>query len=282
MKNLLSIIGFVFIFSTLIANVPATSTTPTNIVILLDLSDRLLNPGQGDIDQIAIMEYFYSFEALVKSQLYIKSKDRFCIQILPQFKSSYDNDYFNNLLNIDLSSTPVAERRKRMDEFGQKLPQILKELYTFAAKNKFPADFAGVDIWKFFNNQLSYELLPDYNNSLVVITDGYFDFEDYSHVEKNKNRYTSTQFLSKLKSDSWRQMAEQQDYGILCIKKNFQNSRITIIGINPKNKDLFEQEKLIYFWEKWAGEMNFKNIHCIPIASEASTRQRIRRTFPHV
>ena len=281
MKNLLTILTvllFSFISISSYAISENKSKEQDNYVILLDLSDRMLNPNQAELDKAVIMECFEQFERHVKRHLYIKSKARFSVIIIPQKGVCYNIYDYNNKLSIDLSVITPAQKRKAVEQFSKKLSSLLNELYKQAYQGSQTSNYYGVDIWKYFYNQLSYDLLENYNNQIIVLTDGYFDFESHHNVKKQENYFTSTQFFKFLSSNNWKQISEKQNFGILPItQKKFTKAHITVIGISPKNEDLFEQEKLIYFWTKWVNDMHFKSIECIPLAGQTRVLQRMRK-----
>jgi hypothetical protein len=90
-----------------------------------------------------------------------------------------------------------------------------------------------------------------YDNKVLVLTDGYFDFESQSHVIQDKNQYTSTQFLNDLTTSDWKQISESKEYGLLPIQLD-KNTKWIVAGISGKKaNDILQTEKITYFWEKW-------------------------------
>ena len=55
----------------------------------------------------------------------------------------------------------------------------LSNLYQQAYLGNKDSDYPGVDIWQYFNEQINTDLDSKYNNKILVLTDGYFDFEDH-------------------------------------------------------------------------------------------------------
>jgi len=82
-----------------------------------------------------------------------------------------------------------------------------------------------------FSDDLNY-----YNNGNA--NDGYFDFESNAYVKHKGNRYTSTRFLRSLKSNSWKSLAEHKDYGLLKVQKDFPETKVVVVGVNPKSQSL--------------------------------------------
>jgi hypothetical protein len=235
---------------------PNEQTIPTkkhNYVIVLDLSDRLLNNGQAEKDSSIIMTAFTEFEKTARSPLILTSKDRFVVRIIPQKGSGLRKDYFENKLNIDLSTLDAAHKNNAFVELKGNICSIVSELYKEAHLGNNSTDYFGIDIWKFFNDEINTELKTDAENKVVVLTDGYFDFNDNSHVIKDGNTYTSTSFLNELKSKDWQQKAEQGRYGLIPVNLKTK-AQLVIAGIQPKDNDILMAKKLSHFWSKWLVE----------------------------
>ena len=227
-----------------------TSVIKHNYVVVLDLSDRLLNPGQAEKDSAMIMAAFNEFEKSARNPLIVTSNDRFAVRIITQYRSSLLKDNYENRLNIDLSTVDAAHKNSNFISFKSSLSKTISQLYKDAHLGKSSKDYAGVDIWKFFHDEINSELRKDAVNKVVVLTDGYFDFNDNSHVIKYGNTYTSTSFLNELKSKDWQTKAEQGKYGLIPVEIN-NNVQWVIAGIQPKDGDILMATKLGYFWNKW-------------------------------
>src|SRR5690554_5976003 len=243
MKNpiLNIVLGIIFLFN--LSNLQASSVNenstlikrdPINYTIILDLSDRVLNDNQlpYDIEQIKTM--FNKFKQTAKQNLIITSKDRFIVK-------------------------SIKDKNNRLNQLEAELPGILKRLESEALYGKKNSDYAGVDMWLFLKENQENLAFPGYKNTIVIMTDGYLDFESYAHVMKNGNRFTSTKFISKLNSDSWKTDADDKDLGILPVSINF-NATWVISGLKSKNpNDLMQLSKLKYFWTKWIRESAKEN-----------------------
>ncbi|RLD43971.1 MAG: hypothetical protein DRI86_08720 [Bacteroidetes bacterium] len=276
MKNIQIVIsGLIILFSlTLTANVFADESKQGNYVVVLDLSDRVLLPNQAKGDIAVIKNVYAKFVSDVKSHLIIKSKAKFSVHILSQKNSELDVIYFNEKLSIDMELYSIAEKRRSFDKFSNELDALLNDLYKKARYSESKSDYNGVDVWRYFNELLVYSVFDNSNNSLYVLTDGYFDFESNNNIKRSLNRYTSTNFLSKLNGDSWHIKAVNNDFGLLAINSKFTSLNVVVIGVNPKNGSLNEREKLHYFWNKWLKEMGAKAV-IIDKTSIMKTKQRM-------
>ncbi len=249
-----------------------------NYVVLLDLSDRILAPHQAGQDIAVIMQVFGRFEKKVFSQLIVNSNDKFSIRIIPQEDSPLDIDSLENMLMLDMNNLSFREKKTRLLTFKGHLRPVLEKLYGMAWQGGKSTDYQGVDIWRYFNRKLQYDLLQDYQNHLVVLTDGYFDFESYKYTIRKGNRYTSTIFLGRLNRSDWKAFAEKSNIGLLPVTKKFPETIVTVTGINPKGKILGQAEKLTCFWKKWLREMNFKTCNIIEKNNTAKLVEVLQKT----
>ena len=248
-----------------------------NYVILLDLSDRLLAPHQDEQDIEIILTVFNRFENEVYKKLIVNSKDRFSVRILSQDKSQLDTDSLNNLLTIDMATFSMKEKKEKLIDFKKQFAIRLKHIYQEAGRGTKPSDYQGVDIWRYFNENLRYDLLDGYNNHLLILTDGYFDFESYQYTKRKDNRFSSTIFFQNLRRDDWKTYAERKDYGLLPVNQKFPETVVIVAGIHPKNKSLDQTGKLIYFWEKWLKEMKFHSYMVIKKNNSEQIKEILRQ-----
>lgn len=224
---------------------------PTNFTVVLDLSDRILLSEQLDKDFYLIEKYFKAFEKNARRNLVLTSKDRFAIRIIPQKNSPLNINHYEDLLQIYLDETDVKDKNKALMALLQSLPNVLQSLKKEALFGKTSKDYFGVDIWAYLHDNGKALSKSGYDNTMLVFTDGYFDFESQEHVLKNKNQYTSTRFLNELTTPNWKQISESKEYGLLPIQLE-KNTKWIVAGISGKKaNDILQTEKITYFWKKW-------------------------------
>lgn len=224
---------------------------PVNFIVLLDLSDRILEPEQLDKDFVLIETTFKSFEKQARQNLVISSKDRFSIKIIPQKNSPLNVNHYEDLLQLYLDETEVAVKNKSLVSLSKTLPKILENLKKEALYGKTSKAYFGVDIWAYLHDNGKGLSKSEFENKVLVITDGYFDFENQAHVIQNKNQYTSTRFLNELNTSDWQQISESKEYGLLPIQLD-KNAKWIVAGISGKKaSDILQTEKITYFWKKW-------------------------------
>jgi hypothetical protein len=224
---------------------------PENYVVLLDLSDRILVPEQLDKDFALIETTFKSFEKQARQNLVISSKDRFSIKIIPQKNSPLNVNYYEDLLQLYLDEMEVTVKNQSLQSLSKSLPKILENLKKEALYGTTSNAYFGVDIWAYLHDNGMGLSKSGYENKILILTDGYFDFESQAHVIQDKNQYTSTRFLNELTTPDWKQISESKAYGLLPIQLE-KNTKWIVAGISGKKaNDILQTEKITYFWKKW-------------------------------
>ena len=234
---------------------------PVNYIVLLDLSDRLLLPGQTANDHALIQTVFAQFKQTVfKKNLVINSHDKFRVVIAPQQGVAYDPADYMTQLFLDMELLQFGQKRTRMEAFERALPTMLQTLYKTASQNKSQArQFSGCDLWKYFNEQLATDVVENADNRLIVLTDGYLDFQHNPYVMQQKHRSTSTDFIKTLRQqEDWRAAMKLGNWGLLPIKASLPNLSVDIVEINPKSPHLAEADILQAVWQDWLTGMGVK------------------------
>jgi hypothetical protein len=229
---------------------------PINYTVILDLSDRILLPEQFEKDFYLIERYFAAFEEKARLNLVLTSKDRFSIKIIPQKNSPLNIGKYEDLLHLYLDETKIQDKNNSLVELKKNISHILQNLKKEAQFGRVSKDYFGVDIWAYLHDNGLGLSKKEYDNNVLVLTDGYFDFESQAHVIRNKNLYTSTKFLNELPTNNWRQVANSKDYGLLPIKLDSKTKWVIAGVAGKKSNDIMQTEKITYFWEKWLKQSN--------------------------
>jgi len=230
---------------------PTSKIKSTNYIVVWDLSDRILLPDQLEKDCFLIEKYYRDFEKKARRNLILTSKDRFTVKIIPQKNSPLNYEDYEDLLHIYLDETEVKDKNKSISSLSQTITKTMKSLKEKALYSHNSKDYFGVDIWAYLHDNGKKLSKPGYDNKILVITDGYFDFENHSHVIKENNQYTSTRFLNDLNTVDWKHLAESKTCGLLPIQLD-KNTKWIVAGIaGKKANDILQTEKITYFWKKW-------------------------------
>ena len=175
-----------------------------------------------------------------------------------------------DLLQLYLDETPVAVKNKSLETLSKSLRGTLEKLKKEALFGKTTSSYFGVDIWAYLHDNGLELSKKGFSNSVLVITDGYFDFENQVHVIRDKNQYTSTRFLNDLITSNWKQISESQQYGLLPIQLE-KNTKWIVAGISGKKaNDILQTEKITYFWKKWLIKSGVKHVDIILSGSTSS------------
>lgn len=243
--------------------------TQYNFVVVLDLSDRLLTPGQVEKDKQLIQTAFNSFYERVKTEhAYILSKSSFKIAIPRQRNSSLNTSFYMDALSITLDKP--TKNRLEIDSFKRIFPTMLAKLYKNATANKNKkSDFHGTDIWEYFSNQLKFDLVQGFENKVLVISDGYFDFESEKHVQKAGNLSTSTNFfkiLRKLTSDKQEALLKSGQYGLIPITlPKGMDIKVGVVELNSKFPDHLNELNLLQnTWKYWMIRSGISAVSTMP------------------
>jgi hypothetical protein len=258
--------------------IPVTNLNKT-YTLILDLSDRLMAPNQCVKDIDVIKKVFAQFEAQAKSKLTIGAKDAFSVLIIPQKGSAIDVNSTEINLQIDLSKINAGDKVNMLASFKKNLDTILHKLYNQAYKGSDANSYYGVDIWEYLNDYSATICNDERQNNVIILTDGYFDFINNTHVLYKDNRFTSTQFLSKLAGANWHQQAMKNNYGLIPIALGASCNYI-IAGIHSKNQnDILEMKKLQFFWNQWLQESGAKNYHIVLDANSMTLSSQISNSL---
>lgn len=267
-------------------SIPPASVNQEQFIVMLDLSDRIILPGQVAADKAMILRSFEAFEWTARNaKLIMTSRDRFQVCIAPQQSLGFDKEEVSEQLTLDLSMINPAEKLKVLQAFKQALPGHLDALYAKADKGKNTQAYSGSNIWQFFNETLAFLSGPEYVTKVLVVTDGYFDFEDDNMARKSSgNQSTSSNhFIGRLRNNSkWKSMIDDQGFGILPVNKPFHELSVCVAGVRSKNPDhLDEMEMLAYIWEKWLSDSGIKgtNTLLIPYGSVSVMNSKMAGFF---
>jgi hypothetical protein len=249
-----------------------------NISILLDLSDRIspkINPNalEYDIENIkTITEYF---TADMKRLNAYNAKGKIKVYLIPPPTNSDINSIVSKL-NIDCS---------KMDNKGRKvIYDTLTELYTLNLEHVYNetiarSDWIGSNIWGFFKDDVKdycIESDTNYRNILIIMTDGYL-YHDHSKYNKlNRYSYLLNSNLNKFRNQNWKDLIEQNDFGIMTERSDLNNLEVLVLEIRAEKKSNKIDEDIIQFiLKKWLKEMNVSRYEVYRSDLPANTKIRI-------
>lgn len=255
-----------------------------NYVVLLDLSDRLLQPGQLSRDTALIGQVLATYRAGVAQKLFVGSADRLKIVVAPQQDTPATVTQLSQGLYLDLGQVALAQRRELNTPLRKMRTQVAA-LYAAASQARNPHDYAGADIWHYFRDQLALDFpaspaYDDYNH-LLVLTDGYLDFEQYSGRRQAGHRYASTRFVSTLarRGEAWPQAFKQDGYGLLPLPSPcppaLRRLQVVVAEVQPHAE--YHLDILTAVWQQWLQESGLPAPRVLPHTDLAAVQEQLSK-----
>jgi len=224
----------------------------TNIVILLDLSDRILATGQIEKDIDICSNLFESFINIQKDKLYFNSNDKFKIVVADQNSQLSNSQLYSiqDSLNFDMGQIPIKEKKhikNSLTDFRTKLESLYKE----AKISNNPNDFKGANILKYFNEHAGndFNLSTENDSYLFIITDG------YQYVEGKNYKPL----------DKWDPVT------------NLDGVKVNIFEVMPReSRDEKEFDRIQYYWTDWMQNMNAEYVEIYSSTALNEIKSRIK------
>ncbi|RFP66896.1 hypothetical protein D0N36_02095 [Hymenobacter lapidiphilus] len=238
---------------------PAAPAARDSYVVLLDLSDRLLVPGQPARDTALLGQVCQAFLAGAARRHYAGSEDRLRVVVAEQASHPAAVQALAQApeLFVDLGALPLTERRHAPARVAA-LRQRVAALYAAAAQGRRPADYAGAELWHYLAERLPYDFpAPDSAHAdrrhLLVLTDGYLDFEQYAGRRQQGHRYASTRFVAALakQGPEWPGAWQKGNYGLLPlpIRPALVGVRTLVAEVQPHAD--YHLDILGRTWQQW-------------------------------
>ena len=225
-------------------------TTNYNIIVLLDLSDRILDGNQykKDIDIIKTVLELFENNQLGRLP---NSKDIFTIAIAPQKDSKIDDSQFN--LSINMKGLSGSEFKTQKN----KLLDDIKSLYEQAHAEAREKNPTGADIYGFFKNRLETHLKPStrddsFRNKMVILTDGYLAFD--ASINRPKGTCVSYDELNLLRNKTdWQKVYSEKKMGLQSFPIDTKDLDILMLEVAPKDPqvNINEMDILKKIWTNW-------------------------------
>lgn len=234
-----------------------------NISILLDLSDRIDTLKYHN----ETMEYYK------RDVGYIESVSNYFVDHLKQKRLRTIDDrislYFDpepNNANINSISKDLKFHLTRNNASLEKFEEIKnsynskpEQIYNLAIND---AEYPGSNTWGFFKNKVKdYCLEEGYKNILVILTDGYMFHKDFKRKEGNQTSYLTPAVIRdfKLNNSDWKSKMTEGKIGFIPANENLGDLNVLVLGLNPDEKNVYEDEIIKSYWENWLKNMGVKH-----------------------
>lgn len=216
----------------------------TSYDIIINLDDRLTNYKQTNRDIQLISDAFEEWEQGVKKQLYLQSKSSFRVLITDQESTSNEVKEIATSLYLNLSSEKMGIKRIAVDNFRNQLRDNLEALYRAAYKGTDRSHYTGANIWKYLNGAYTDEIRreAEVQTYMILLTDGYVDFESTPVQYSNSELFSTTTFLSDVRVVEWEQQLSTK--GLLPCSIDLTGVKISVYELSPKVDFPFELQLL--------------------------------------
>jgi hypothetical protein len=238
--------------------------TDYNISILLDLSDRVIEPPMNPSQKVRDLEIISSvidvFRGNMKKKGAYLAKDKMRIIFSPPPSDPNVNNIASRL-SVDLSKLDNASKKEVYDNVEKDFEDGLEEIYDLTIDN---SKWLGSDIWRFFKYDidLCIEQDPSYKNILIIVTDGYL-YHKQSELVKDPKHPNQTAFITPKylerkefwNNPNWKEKFESEDFGLISHDRNFDNLDVLVLEINPSPNHRDDQDIIRAYLVKWFEEM---------------------------
>lgn len=228
---------------------------PQNIVIVLDLSNRLKAKGQADKDKAIIKGILNVFEKRQKRQGFITSKDKIQIIIAPQPDVPAVT---NDKLAIKMGKSPQRNQKfVTYPEFAAKRQAFLDELNK-VYKDAQQSAYTGADLYTFFCTTLPTQAADEkMANKVIVLTDGYLQFDKKYELKRSKCTYMRELEEMRKAKENWRKRFEERKLGLCACPASIRKTEVLLLETAPKNKGInpYEFYMIQHYWTNWFGRM---------------------------
>ncbi len=277
----MSFLGLI-LFASCISETQNKYLTYQNIVILSDMSSRLDNRPQKDIDEILKIVNFFKSECVKPGE---KIGDKSCISFSAFSEKTAATIDINKIKNIGekqrfINSTGEYQKCG-LDQQIINFNSIVKNIY--AKKRNEGLDLISLLIEKISNEQIIKErtyltdgidtTFLEYENHIYIFTDGYLEYRDKSI---NDQYYFGLSEIAKVrqyckdnKVTVLKALDENPSLGLpACNNKINKHIKLHILETHERDKNLVSQrydnnyrqrdnEILELVWRKWAKESGF-------------------------
>ncbi|TMM28658.1 hypothetical protein FDT66_13730 [Polaribacter aestuariivivens] len=248
-----------------------------NISILLDLSDRInpkLHPNNTmDIykrDIGYIKSIAQTFEIHVRNKKTRRINDKIQLFIDPEPEEKELN---KKIKDLKINFTRSNAKRNSILQTSKKYEKITESIYESAIKDN---SYIGSDIWRFFKNKVEDYCVEDgYRNILIILTDGYMYHKNSKKRNGNRSSYLTHNFIKNNRISNVD--IPIKDFGYISNVKDLSNLEILVLGINPYEGNLNDEEIIHSYFEKWFKEMNVKKFDTKNTDLPSNTEKIIRK-----
>ena len=245
----------------------AIDTAPQTFCVALDLSDRIADNQQVEMDKFAVLQVFAIFEERAKTMRYINSTDKFMVAVIPQSGMDPRVGDLATLLSLDLSSIPMQEKNHKVKELRKRLPDTLDEIYSIAHRPSME-QYSGADVWRFFNDYIPERMKASEQFKLVMVSDGYIELDNSNETFSRSGQvnHMSKRLMASLREgDRWM----NSDCDVLLLPERLKRHDLSrmefvLLGLRTRNPYPYETSLVEKVWTNWLERMKVGSARIIP------------------
>ncbi len=262
-KLFVTVIPALVILASLYSGCEKEKEYPFNIIVLLDTSDRVSGVKYSDIarDQVVsdirvCRTIIDVFKDIVRREKFSISESKLRFFVPPQQGIPISSEIKAKLL--ELGKVPIGSFRDFEKCEDNVVVSINKVYNTIIEKPE--CQFTGSDIWSWFAYDAERYMLPQYQNYIICLSDGYLDFNE--DIQNNREKGTYMVFNNEIRtSNNWREEVNNK-YKLLTPQGvNFSSykysSQFLMIGIRDRILDgsMRDREIIEAYWKPWLNSM---------------------------
>ncbi len=251
---------------------------PRHITAVVDLSDRLRKKNQCEKD-LRIVSYVADwFSGLVRSRLFISSRDKLSVVIVNQ-TTNPDTWSVAEALSVDLGTIPSLARAREVPERIARLRAVVDSLYAVACQHE---TFSGADISGFFAEDLYVPRETSdgeaIKHSVILLTDGYIVDEDNLFSDGKGSNYITREAL-----DGARQSTGGTDradaFYLLPARDDLSHVDVLVLEFDPRPGHFGELKTLRKFWSAWFDSMKIGDYEIHKTTDNSATTHDVITRF---
>ena len=241
---------------------------PANIIVLLDLSDRVSVEKYGEHareqvndDKDNCQTIIRTFDDIVRKEAYSNSKSKLRFFVPDQQGFPIDSERKKGLRAF--GESPIGNFSK-FDDLEIGVTKTIDRLYAEVLTTP-DANFTGADIWSWFKDEAKRYLNPEFRNYIICLSDGYLDFDEDIQGRREKGTYIIID--DKLReSDDWEKKVRGEYKLRQPYKVDFGQYKVPVkflmLGIKDRTPEgsLRDRDILKAYWEPWLESMGIEPV----------------------
>lgn len=239
---------------------PPAKEKARNVIILLDLSDRVKLEHQLEKDQAIIKAVLDAFEARQRTKAFLASKDllRLAIAQEPGVLAVTNDDLLIDMGTIKRDKQSISLGKPYFVERRNAFEKAVEEIYADAQK----APNTGADIYSFFCTELATKYLDTSKvTKLIVVTDGYLLFDRKYLSQRPECTYMRRMDQLREQQEDWRTYFEERELALCPCERPLPSVEVLLLETATKNKGLsvFEFDIVEHYWKTWFDGMGINS-----------------------